>query len=112
MTVPTTVPTTVPRTASQKRNTNSSRGHMLSTLYVEPCLSQVANVAHRAVAAYSQSQEREERRQRQVEADAFTFKVPVTLAGLQLDAEFRVRAPLHTLYTAGAGYGRSKGTRD
>lgn len=53
-------------------------------------LSQVATIALRAMTAYSESQEQEERRRQKAETDAFTFKVPVTLAGLQLHAEFRV----------------------
>ena len=55
-------------------------------------LSQVTEIAHRAITAYNGRDGQEERSQQAGTADPFTFKVPVTLAGLQLHAEFKVSA--------------------
>jgi len=48
---------------------------------------QIGEIAQRAVTAY---EEQEGKEQLQVENEPFTFKVPVTLAGLQLYAEYMV----------------------
>eukprot|EP00752_Nemacystus_decipiens_P012023 g10658.t1 len=51
------------------------------------CLSQITEIAHRAILAYDGRAVKEQRPQ--AGTDPFTFKVPVTLAGLQLHAEFK-----------------------
>eukprot|EP00903_Cladosiphon_okamuranus_P007708 g7470.t1 len=53
------------------------------------CLSQITEIAHRAIAAYNGHDGREELSQQVGTTDPFTFKVPVTLAGLKLHAEFK-----------------------
>lgn len=55
-------------------------------------LSQITEIAHRAITAYDGHDGKEERSQQAGTANPFTFKVPVTLAGLQLHAEFKVSA--------------------
>lgn len=54
-----------------------------------PCLPQMVDIVHRAVATYERQ---DDQNGEPPERTPFTFKVPVTLAGLQLHAEFKVGA--------------------
>ncbi|CAM9972726.1 unnamed protein product, partial [Ectocarpus sp. 4 AP-2014] len=53
---------------------------------LESCFSQMVDIAHRAVATYERQKDQNGE---PPERTPFTFKVPVTLAGLQLHAEFK-----------------------
>ncbi|CBN75632.1 hypothetical protein Esi_0151_0023 [Ectocarpus siliculosus] len=54
--------------------------------FLESCSSQMVDIVHRAVATYERQ---DDQSGEPPERTPFTFKVPVTLAGLQLHAEFK-----------------------
>ncbi|CAB1114863.1 unnamed protein product [Ectocarpus sp. CCAP 1310/34] len=54
--------------------------------FLESCCSQMVDIVHRAVATYERQ---DDQNGEPPEQTPFTFKVPVTLAGLQLHAEFK-----------------------
>ncbi|CAM9138254.1 unnamed protein product [Ectocarpus sp. 12 AP-2014] len=54
--------------------------------FFESCFSQMVNIVHRAVATHERQ---DDQNGEPPERTPFTFKVPVTLAGLQLHAEFK-----------------------
>ncbi|CAM9577351.1 unnamed protein product [Scytosiphon promiscuus] len=63
--------------------------HDLRGSEIDSCFSQIVEIVRRAVQAYERQDGQVQRQENQARPEPFTFKVPVTLAGLQLYADFR-----------------------